>query len=40
MTYAGYIGRSPYSAILLVEGMILANYGILTFNKHKSINHL
>lgn len=40
MTYAGYMGRSPYSAILLIEGIVLVNYGVLLFNKRKSIAHL
>jgi hypothetical protein len=40
MAYAGFYGRSIYSPILFVEGMILVNYALLNRIKHKSIAHL
>lgn len=40
MTPLGFYGKSQFSPVLFVEGMILLNYGILQFRSKKSIGRL
>ncbi len=39
-TYAGFKGHSPYSGVLFVEGMIIANSAIFNLLKKQTLTHL